>query len=63
MATATEKDVTTTQLYRVFIKAAPQAIWDAITKPEWAEKYGYACRVEYDLRKGGRFKAFASSGP
>jgi uncharacterized protein YndB with AHSA1/START domain len=61
MATATEKDVTTTQLYRVFIKATPQAIWDAITKPEWAQKYGYACPVEYDLRKGGSFKAFASA--
>ena len=59
MATATDKNVTT-QVYRVFIKATPQAIWDAITKPEWAEKYGYACPLEYDLRPGGKFRAFAS---
>jgi len=59
MTTATEKRVTT-QVYRVFIKAKPQAIWDAITQPEWSEKYGYGGRVEYDLRPGGRYRAFAS---
>jgi len=59
MTTAAEKRVIT-QLYRVFIKATPQAIWDAITQPEWAEKYGYGGRVEYDLRPGGAFRAFAS---
>ena len=34
MSTMTETTVTT-QVYRVYIKATPQAIWDAITKPEW----------------------------
>ena len=57
--TAAEKSVTT-QVYRVFIKATAQAIWDAITQPAWAEKYGYACPVEYDLRPGGAFRALAS---
>ena len=51
---------TTTQVYRVFIKATPQAIWDAITKPEWAEKYGYGTRVEYGLAPGGLYRAFAN---
>jgi uncharacterized protein YndB with AHSA1/START domain len=51
---------TTTQIYRVYIKATPQAIWDAITKPEWSERYGYGGRVEYDLRPGGTYRAFAS---
>jgi uncharacterized protein YndB with AHSA1/START domain len=49
-----------TQVYRVYIKASPQAIWDAITKPEWTEKYGYRGRVEFDLRPGGSYKAFAT---
>ena len=49
---------TTTQVYRVYIKAPPQAVWDAITKPEWTERYGYGSRVEYDLRPGGRYRAF-----
>src|SRR5262249_51995753 len=33
MTTITE--VQTTQVYQVFIKATPEAIWDAITKPEF----------------------------
>lgn len=59
MTTGTETAVTT-QVYRVYIKTTPQAIWDAITKPEWSERYGYGGRVEYDLRPGGRYRAFAS---
>jgi uncharacterized protein YndB with AHSA1/START domain len=59
MTTTTEAGVTM-QVYRVFIKATPQAIWDAITKPEWAVKYGYACPVEFDLRRGGSFRCFSS---
>ena len=38
MSTDTETAVTT-QVYRVYIKATPQAIWDAITKPEWNERF------------------------
>jgi uncharacterized protein YndB with AHSA1/START domain len=59
MATATETKVTT-QVYRVYIKATPQAIWDAITKPEWTERYGYGGRAEYDLRPGGKYRALTS---
>jgi uncharacterized protein YndB with AHSA1/START domain len=50
----------TTQIHEIYIKATPLAIWDAITKPEWTERYGYGGRVEYDLKKGGQFKAFAT---
>lgn len=49
-----------TQVYRVYIKATPQAIWDAITKPEWNQKYGYGAPGEYDLRPGGKYRALAS---
>jgi len=51
----------TTQVYRVYIKASPQAIWDAITSPEWTERYAYGGRVEYDLKAGGRFCHKASA--
>jgi uncharacterized protein YndB with AHSA1/START domain len=51
---------TNTQVYRIFIKATPQAIWDAITKPEWTEKWGYGLRDEYDLRPGGSYRGYAS---
>ena len=59
MTTMTETTVTT-QVYRVYIDATPQAIWDAITKPEWTVRYGYKGRAEYDLRSGGSYRAFAS---
>ena len=49
-----------TQVYRVFIKATPEAIWQAITSPEWTKKYGYAAPAEYELRPGGKYRAFAS---
>lgn len=50
---------TTTHVYQVFIKATPQQIWDAITKPEWTRQYGYAAISNYDLRPGGAFSADA----
>ncbi len=56
MTSMTETNVAT-QVYRVYIKATPQAIWDAITKPEWTERYMYDSRVEYDLRPGGSYIA------
>ena len=56
MATATTETKVTTHVYRVYIKATPQAIWDAITKPEWTERYGYGGRVEYQLRPGAAFR-------
>ncbi len=59
MSTPTDTMVTT-QVYRVYIKATPQAIWDAITKPEWSDRYGYGGRVEFDLRPGGAYRALAS---
>jgi uncharacterized protein YndB with AHSA1/START domain len=53
---------TTTQVYRVFIKATPQAIWDAITKPEWTQRFGYGLRDEYELRRGGAYRGHANDG-
>ncbi|HLL67291.1 MAG TPA: SRPBCC family protein [Micromonosporaceae bacterium] len=59
MTTATQANVTV-QVYRVYIKATPEAIWDAITKPEWTRRYGYGGTAEYDLRPGGTYRALAS---
>ena len=61
MTTGTETTVTT-QIYRVYIKAPPEAIWDAITKPEWTERYGYGGRAEYepDLRPGAAYRGLTS---
>ncbi len=54
------KTSVTTQIYEIYIKATPQAIWDAITTPEWTAKYGYGGMSEYDLRPGGAFRARAT---
>jgi uncharacterized protein YndB with AHSA1/START domain len=50
----------TAQVYRVYIKATPEAIWEAITKPEWTIRYGYGNYADFDLRPGGRYQARAS---
>jgi uncharacterized protein YndB with AHSA1/START domain len=60
--TTTVAMTATTQVYRVYIKATPEAIWDAITKPEWTERYGYGGRGEYDLRPGGAYRGYSSEG-
>jgi uncharacterized protein YndB with AHSA1/START domain len=51
----TMSETKTTQMYRVFIKASPEAIWDAITNPEWSVRYGYGARNEYELQPGGSY--------
>lgn len=58
MTTATS--LTTTQIYRVYIRAAPEAVWDAITNPEWTQRYGYGGRGDYDLRPGGKYVGYTS---
>ncbi len=47
----TTMTATTTQVYNVFIKATPEQIWEAITNPEFTEKYFYGARIELS---GGR---------
>lgn len=51
-----KKTGVTTQIHEIYIRATPQAIWDAITRPEWTAKYGYGGLADYDLRPGGAFK-------
>ncbi|HEY2309934.1 MAG TPA: SRPBCC family protein [Gaiellaceae bacterium] len=45
----------TTQVYSVFIRATPEQVWDAITKPEFTQKYFFGASVE--VRDGRRFTA------
>jgi uncharacterized protein YndB with AHSA1/START domain len=58
MATMTETK--TTQAYRVYIKATPEAIWTAITDPDWSGRYGYGVCAEYDLQPGGSYRGLAN---
>jgi uncharacterized protein YndB with AHSA1/START domain len=43
--TTTANQATATQVYQMFIKATPEQIWDAITKPEFTAKYFYGARI------------------
>jgi len=43
MTTMTE--IQTTQVYQVFIQATPEAIWEAITTPEFTAKYFHGARI------------------
>jgi uncharacterized protein YndB with AHSA1/START domain len=68
MTTMTETNVSptgppmeTTQVYRVYIRTTPEAIWDAITKPEWTERYGYGGSGVFDgLHPGGTYRGYTS---
>ncbi len=59
-AGTTEAAGTTTQVYRVYIKATPERIWAAITDPEWNGRYGYAAPGEFELRPGGAYRSMAT---
>ena len=46
-----------THVHRIYIRASPQSIWDAITDPKWNGRYGYQAVSEYDLKPGGKYRA------
>ena len=58
--TTMEETKVTTQVYRVYIKATPEAIWEAITTPEWSARYGYGAASEYELSPGGAYRVVSS---
>src|SRR5437762_14057140 len=47
-----------TQVYQAFIKATPEAVWDAITKPEFTQRYFYGSSVDSDFRPGSAFRSY-----
>jgi len=56
--TSATRTTQTVQVYRVYIKATPQAVWDAIVQPEWTQRYGYGGIADFELRPGGAYKAY-----
>jgi uncharacterized protein YndB with AHSA1/START domain len=44
--TTTTTTAQATQVYQLFIKATPEAIWEAITQPEFTERYFYGARIQ-----------------
>lgn len=58
--TTTANTSRSTQVFRIYIKAKPEDLWQAIVDPEWNQRYGYAAPQFYELRPGGRFYSTAS---
>ena len=56
MSTTTESTV---QVYQVFIKATPEQIWDAITKPEFTSRYFYASLVDSSFEAGTPYRSWS----
>ena len=52
----------TTQVYQVLIKATPQQIWDAITKPEFTVRYFHGARVDTTGERGTPFRYLGPNG-
>jgi uncharacterized protein YndB with AHSA1/START domain len=53
---------TAAQVYQVLIKASPDQIWDAITKPEFTARYFHGSRVETTGQAGTRMRYLAPDG-
>jgi uncharacterized protein YndB with AHSA1/START domain len=45
----------TTQVYSVFVRATPEQLWDAITKPEFTQHYFYGARIESTFEVGAPY--------
>lgn len=56
MTTITEQ---ATQVYRVFIKATPEQIWEAITTPEFTMQYFHGSRVESEWVPGAEYRGYS----
>ena len=48
------------QVYQVFIKATPEQIWEAITKPEFTASYFFGSRVETTGERNSPIRHFAA---
>ena len=48
-----------TQVYSVFIRATAEQVWDAITKPEFTQKYFYGSRIESTFEPGAPYLGLA----
>jgi len=48
----TTMTATSTQVYQVFIRATPEAIWEAITTPEFTARYFHGSLVDCSFEPG-----------
>lgn len=48
---------TNAEVFRIFIKAPIDKVWDYIVNPEFNQKYAYMVSGDYDLRPGGKYES------
>ena len=58
----TTMTVQTTQVYSVFIRATPEQVWDAITKPEFTAQYFYNSVIECTYEPGTPYRGLSADG-
>jgi uncharacterized protein YndB with AHSA1/START domain len=56
----TTMTATATQVYQLFIKATPEQVWDAITKPEFTTKYFYGSVLDSTFQPGASFDGWSA---
>jgi uncharacterized protein YndB with AHSA1/START domain len=61
-STAIEQAVRPRLVYEVFIKATPERVWDAITKPEFTKRYFHGTSVSSDLKVGSSINYLSDGG-
>ncbi|MEQ9643377.1 MAG: SRPBCC family protein [Alphaproteobacteria bacterium] len=49
-------------VYAIYIKAAPEAVWRALTRPEFTEKFWWGRRFEGEWRQGASLTLRAPDG-
>ena len=59
MTTMTEQ---ATQVYAVFIRATPEQVWDAITKPEFTTRYFHGTKIVSTFEPGAPYLSVAGEG-
>ena len=62
MSTTTDTGTRTIKVFRVFINATPERVWEAIVSPEWNQRYGYHAPSEFELKAGGSFCSRPNEG-
>lgn len=50
---------TATQVYQLYIKATPERVWDAITKPELVAKFFLGAQIESTFEVGSPLRSFS----
>jgi uncharacterized protein YndB with AHSA1/START domain len=59
---ATVDPALATQIYRIFIRATDEEVWQGITDPEFIVRYFHGSRVTNELRPGGQWLSRSSDG-